>query len=1690
MLLASGALLHGADFTPVMIKGHPAHPTRILAKVAPHPTLKTHATALAAHQLTAVRGYDLVPGLLLLEVDAPAMAMRAPTDEAAPTAEERASALRQKIDALRRSGLYEYVEPDFVVKPDRVPTDSKFGDGTLWALRNTGQAGGVAGVDIDAVRAWDVTTGSTGVIVAVIDSGIRYTHQDLAAQMWKNPGEIAGNGYDDDGNGYIDDVHGINAATGSGDPMDDDGHGTHIAGTIGAIANNSGPHVGVAWNVRLMACKFFGSSVGGTFSDLLECYDYAVAHGAGIINCSFGIPYESMAEREALAAARDRGVLVVAAAGNDASSNDHAPHYPSSHDLDNIISVAAIDRYGNRASFSNYGAESVHLGAPGAGIFSTYHQSDTSYITAQGTSMAAPHVAGVAALVRARFPGISVQDLRDRIIHATTATSSLQGITTSGGRVNAYQALTATGDGRLELAIAPRSGRTLFHGRTLPVVVRVRDLVGVTGATVTGTTSSGATLAFRDNGVWPDTAANDANYTAALTVPASGSQLSLTVNASAPGKTGGSAAASYPLQAPPPNDHFANRIALAFVTGSTTASNVGATLEAGEPRIAGQGGGASLWWSWHCLSNATVTISTEGSDFDTLLGVYTGNAINALTEVASNDDISGPNQPSRVAFPAAAGTTYHIAVDGWEGKTGNITLAITTNIPPANDNFADRIVLTGAPVSSSVSLRNCSFEPGEPPHQEYPRTGSIWWEWTAPWSGTATLTHTGWSRSAVYTGSVLTALTKVPDRVPENDGSYGRYTFAAFAGTAYQIAILETTNGPGQIADVSLTLDPAPANDHFANRTALTGFEVVATGSNIHATREIGEALSHGYAGGTTVWWTWTAPAAGTVVIDARDSSFSAELAVCTGDSLQSLQRVASSEHNRNRLAFRTDAGVAYQIAVDGQNGVTGSISLKLSLVDPPANDMFADRIALSGAQASASGTTVGATAEAGEPPPPYYADGTTVWWKWIAPFTGTAIVNATIAESGWPPSVFIYTGSGISSLTPVVGNDGGSLYPVHGYAFHAGAGEEYQIAVEGGRGDPGPFTLELSLHAAPPNDMYENRATLTGALVSIVATSAFATQEPDEPWWSGARSVWWRWTAPADEAANLAISGDEARFHSISVFTGSSLAGLTPLSYRLPAVRFPASAGTEYSIAVSAITGEGSFKLHLFTGEPPANDLFSNAAPIVGATAAVTGTNRGASTEDAEYRHGNLLSNASVWWKWVAPASGRFMVTTAGSNFNTLLDVYTGSHIGSDLARVAPHWNNTADSHTQHLWFDAVGGTTYMIAVDGYQQDLGDIVLAVGHDSAPEATLQMNTPTVPAGTPVTMTVTTTGPGPFTYQWLRNGERIPGATEATLTFPFAQGFQAGDYTVQVESVFGTATTQSMALEVLTPPSSNARLLNLSTRALGLSGENALIPGFVINGSGTRRVLLRAVGPELIPLGVSNAMPDPRMTLQRKIGETSETLATNDDWELNANAGAIAATAGLVGAFPLSPGSRDAALLLDLAPGSYTVTATDATATPGVALVELYDAATDSAASGARVVNLSNRGYVGTGADVMIPGFVVSPGGSKTVLLRAVGPKLAAYRVTGVLQDPKLTVFRTHPVTRESEQILANDNWGENGDEPAIRATAAQVGAFPLDHGSKDAAFVITLPPGIYTIHASGADDGSGVALVELYIIDP
>jgi subtilisin family serine protease len=348
----------------------------------------------------------------------------------------------------------EYAEPNYIRSiRSTVPNDPLFA--MQWDLQNTV----TPGADMHMPSAWDIIKGNSGLVIAVLDSGIDYTHPDLAGNIWANPWEPScASANDNDHNGYVADCRGWNFVANNNNPMDDEGHGTHVSGTIGAVGNNSLGVAGIMWNVKLMPLKILDNMGNGTVADEVEAIQYAITKGAKIINASFAGDQFSNAELGAISAANAAGILLVTAAGNGdnnsiGSNNDVLPVYPGNYNLPNIISVAATDQNDHIASFSNFGPNTVHVAAPGVSILSTVPPNLSlsfcggspfvGYELCDGTSMATPHVTGLAGLLSSYYTNFTASQVRATIIRYVDALPALHGVLKSGGRINAYEAVSS-----------------------------------------------------------------------------------------------------------------------------------------------------------------------------------------------------------------------------------------------------------------------------------------------------------------------------------------------------------------------------------------------------------------------------------------------------------------------------------------------------------------------------------------------------------------------------------------------------------------------------------------------------------------------------------------------------------------------------------------------------------------------------------------------------------------------------------------------------------------------------------------------------------------------------------------------------------------------------------------------------------------------------------------------------------------------------------------------------------------------------------------------------------------------------------------------------------------------------------------------------------------------------------------------
>ncbi|HEY3265351.1 MAG TPA: S8 family serine peptidase [Armatimonadota bacterium] len=395
-------------------------------------------------------------------------------------------------------------EPNYLVTLGATPNDTLYP--SLYGLPK-----------VSAPAAWDLDTGINSVVVAVVDSGISYSHADLAANMWHNPGEIAGNGIDDDGDGYVDDVYGIAPVDGTADPVDTQGHGTWVAGTIGAVGNNGQGVTGVLWNVKLMALKFTNQQATGAASDAVTCIQYATLMrqrgvNVRVINASWATG-SSQALQDALTAAGNAGILTVCAAMNTSSNNDTSPVYPGNYSLPSLMTVAASDASDNLASFSNWGPTTVHIAAPGVNIQTTSNTGLTAYAYSSGTSFSAAYVAGAAAMLFDYQPAMTPPEAKALLMDTADKLPQWTNLVVSGGRLNLARAMavaplvvvrrvgydTMPGGAPAGAPLSPQpiasfrdSAGNTVHGYTGAITLSIKSGTGTAGAHLTGTVTVSA----------------------------------------------------------------------------------------------------------------------------------------------------------------------------------------------------------------------------------------------------------------------------------------------------------------------------------------------------------------------------------------------------------------------------------------------------------------------------------------------------------------------------------------------------------------------------------------------------------------------------------------------------------------------------------------------------------------------------------------------------------------------------------------------------------------------------------------------------------------------------------------------------------------------------------------------------------------------------------------------------------------------------------------------------------------------------------------------------------------------------------------------------------------------------------------------------------------------------------------------
>jgi subtilisin family serine protease len=477
----------------------PSKPGQILVKTFQHSQLGALDSILTTINGVVVQDFPMVPNLSLIQFD-------------------EVFNVNEVVDLFMSDPNVEYAEPDYYYHAATL--DPLFAQ--QWALENNGQTGGTRDSDINANSMWAINSGSPSVVVGVIDSGTDYNHPDLIPNLWRNLLDLPGTGIDEDGNGYVDDVYGLNAITNTGNPYDDNSHGTHVAGTIGAKGNNSVGVVGVAQNVQIATCKFLGANGSGATSDAIQCLQYfadlktRALSPVNIVatNNSWSGSAKSFALSDAIVAHQNLGILFVAAAGNDTVNNDLINSFPANYNLANVISVAATDHKDLLASFSNYGRRTVHVAAPGVRILSTVP--GQAYALFSGTSMATPHVTGLIAIIKSRFPTLDYRNVKNLVIASGTPLASLATKTISGRRIRG-----ADVNGRGALTCANQT----VTSRLAPMLSSIGTLLGqplflsairincsIPAGSLTLYTDSLQTVTLQDNGLNGDVTANDGVY--------------------------------------------------------------------------------------------------------------------------------------------------------------------------------------------------------------------------------------------------------------------------------------------------------------------------------------------------------------------------------------------------------------------------------------------------------------------------------------------------------------------------------------------------------------------------------------------------------------------------------------------------------------------------------------------------------------------------------------------------------------------------------------------------------------------------------------------------------------------------------------------------------------------------------------------------------------------------------------------------------------------------------------------------------------------------------------------------------------------------------------------------------------------------------------------------------------------------
>ena len=1034
-----------------------------------------------------------------------------------------------------------------------------------------------------------------------------------------------------------------------------------------------------------------------------------------------------------------------------------------------------------------------------------------------------------------------------------------------------------------------------------------------------------------------------------------------------------------------------------------------------------------------------------------------------------------PNDTYRETINRVLNCADKIAAMAGKAQTGgrlDLATALTTaaNTPP-NALFANRTVLVGLdPYTRSNNADSpAASETGTPviPNGIAPVGHSLWWTWTAPENASVEIDTSGTSGGnlftggstystllGVYEGSSLDSLVPIASSATYGteplEGSpgmmvpYSEVKFNATAGTTYQINVEGEMGESGQTI---LAINTDPDYDSFSTPRILAGPSVSILDANPNAMRQSGEPEILGNAGGHSLWYSWTAPSTGTAQVAGYSYDFNPEVAVYTGSSIGSLTLVASAAATGNAgttaavsqclCTFNATAGTTYMIAADGvTNQDVGEFTL--SIDDSRWQAAAGDSVTSSPAVGSDGTVYVGSNDEK------FYAinpDGTIKWSHTAGGYFDTS--SAAIGADG----------------TIYAGCEDGNLY-----AFNPDSTLKWTYSV--------PMTSGLSSSPAVAADGTVYFHADDGNLYAV----------------SSAGALKWTFAAAGVSYAAPTIAPDGTVYVGTD---GGLFYAVTPAGAQKWMFTAPVPGESIYTAA--AIDAQGNLYFGTLSGNfysvDPTGVLRWTYAVGDGITSAPALAN-GSVYFGAYDGYLYALTTAGAL-KWRYPLGTQVRASSPAVDANGVVyigcydhNVYAISPAGAltriyatdDIVRSSPVIAGTSlyfGSNDHRVYAFNIGASPAGSDWPMYQFNAQRLGRAVANALA--ITAQPQSQAIATGSPLSLSVGATGPGGLTYQWYLNGTLIGGAVNSTYSVLSAAPANGGSYTVKVTS--GASTVTSAPAVVSVGAAVPGRIVNLSARANVGTGGNILIAGFVIDGTGSKGVVLRGVGPTLgaAPFNVPGFLAQPQLTLINT--SNGSTLVTGTAW---GGSTALANEFTLVGAFALPSGSADAAVMETLPAGSYTSEIAGVNSGQGVALAEIYD--TDPGSTTASLVNISARAYVGSGADIVIAGFVVEGSQPVQVLLRGIGPTLgtAPFNVPAALAQPQIELYNS-----AGSVIQSNAGWGGT---TALSAAFAQVGAFALPASSADAAMIATLPAGGYTLQLSGVNATTGVGLVEVYLI--